>query len=25
MVARFFWHQPRFLYDMIRYKLRTRA
>ena len=25
MVARFFWHQPRFLYDMIRYKPRTRA
>jgi hypothetical protein len=25
MVARFFWHQPRFLYDMIRYKLRPRA
>ena len=25
MVARFFWHQPRFLYDMIHYKLRTRA
>ena len=25
MVARFFWHQPRFLYDMARYKLRTRA
>ena len=23
MVARFFWHQPRFLYDMVRYKLRT--
>ena len=23
MVARFFWHQPRFLYDMARYKLRT--
>jgi hypothetical protein len=25
MVARFFWYQPRFLYDMVRYKLRTRA
>ena len=25
MVARFFWYQPRFLYDMLRYKLRTRA
>jgi hypothetical protein len=25
MMARFFWHQPRFLYDMVRYKLRTRA
>jgi len=23
MLGRFFWHQPRFLYDMIRYKLHT--
>jgi len=25
MMARFFWRQPRFLYDMIRYKLLTRS
>ena len=25
MLARFFWYQPRFLYDMVRYKLRARA
>jgi hypothetical protein len=25
MVARFFWRQPWFLYDMARYKLRTLA
>ena len=25
MMARFFWYQPGFLYDMLRYKLRARA
>jgi hypothetical protein len=25
MMARFFWYQPRFLYDMVRYKLRAPA
>ena len=25
MLVRFFWHQPRFLYDLVRYKLHTRA
>jgi len=25
MLWRFFWHQPRFLYDILRYKLRMRA
>ena len=24
MMARFFWYQPRFLYDMVHYKLRAR-
>jgi hypothetical protein len=25
MMARFFWYQPGFLYDMVRYRLRARA
>ena len=25
MMARFFWYQPRFLYNMMRYKLRARS